>query len=37
MGEYNSAWNLYSAYKDNPRPYYRELFNKCCKNYKDDL
>ena len=37
MGEYNSEWNLYSAYKDNPRPYYRELFNKCCKNYKDDL
>ncbi len=37
MGEYNSEWNLYCAYQDNPRPYYRDLFNKCCKNYKDDL
>jgi hypothetical protein len=36
MYDYNSQWNLYSAYKDNPRPYYREMFNKCCPNYKDD-
>lgn len=36
MGEYNSEWNLYCAYKDNPRPYYREMFNKCCPTYKDD-
>ena len=36
MYDYYSQWNLYSAYKDNPRPYYRELFNKCCPSYKDD-
>lgn len=31
----SAEWNLYEAYEENPRPYYKALFDKHCARYKD--
>ena len=32
--EYQDEWNLYDSYRNNPKPYFKSLYDKYCERYK---